>query len=368
MTQILAYIKPTNYCNVGCEHCYLPLSVRQNKEQMSLDTFHNTMELLVKLAIRRNADHILVLYHGGEPMMMAPSKMFEYSDIVKAYSMQYGIAITESIQTSLIPFSKSWVPFIKERLGSHIGSSVDFHTRTIRGKSESYLSVWLKRVDLARKSGITVTPGMVVTLNECGKEDEIVDWFLDNGFSHFNLERYNTYGQKLPDWPSNLEHSEFLISLFDNLLNRIKNGEPFITNNVITAGIRGVLHGVPGDRWGGSCMSDFVVIEPNGGTNNCPDKTSFERSFSNVSSGIEEFTNSKERRGSIRIQRIDHKMSHCSSCEFNSWCKSGCPITPNGPDNGQSECSGYKKFLLHIKNYLENNIDGLKTINKYLKL
>ena len=40
---ITAYLKPTNYCNVDCAHCYLPESVRANKNKMTPETLHKVM-------------------------------------------------------------------------------------------------------------------------------------------------------------------------------------------------------------------------------------------------------------------------------------------------------------------------------------
>ena len=32
---ITAYVKPTNFCNVGCTHCYLPEAVRAHQGRMT---------------------------------------------------------------------------------------------------------------------------------------------------------------------------------------------------------------------------------------------------------------------------------------------------------------------------------------------
>ena len=32
---VTAYVKPSDYCNVGCEHCYLPLAVRADRATTS---------------------------------------------------------------------------------------------------------------------------------------------------------------------------------------------------------------------------------------------------------------------------------------------------------------------------------------------
>ena len=49
---LTVYLKPTNYCNVGCDFCYLPEDVRANKARMSPETLDATLELIGQLALR----------------------------------------------------------------------------------------------------------------------------------------------------------------------------------------------------------------------------------------------------------------------------------------------------------------------------
>lgn len=43
---LTVYLKPTNYCNVGCDFCYLPEDVRANKARMSADTLDATLGMV----------------------------------------------------------------------------------------------------------------------------------------------------------------------------------------------------------------------------------------------------------------------------------------------------------------------------------
>jgi len=122
----------------------------------------------------------------------------------------------------------------------------------------------------------------------------------------------------------------------------------------VKAGIMGVLYDEPGDRWGGSCQADFVVVEPDGSLNNCPDKSTVEEPYGNAHDGYDAFSRNAFRRKWIKIQKMDHKKPHCMGCENASWCQSGCPITPNGVPDGEVECAGYKTFLSHIRGFIGN--------------
>jgi radical SAM protein with 4Fe4S-binding SPASM domain len=363
---ISVYLKPTNFCTVDCDHCYLPEEVRAEKKSMSDETLEKTAYFLLEMIEKEKHQMLHITWHGGEPMMLKPEY---YENAIAIMDKIIGRdRYTQSFQTSLIPYSSKWKNLFASRFDSFIGSSVDFTQRRIRNSTGSYLKKYMEKVESARADGMYIVPGMVPTRFEVGKGKEIVDWFVDNGFSEFNIERYSKVGVVgYPvDWPRNHHHSQFITEVFDAIFNRIKNGEkaPYVKH--IVAGINGVLNNVPGDRWGGKCQKEFIVIEPDGSLNSCPDRALHEKPFSNLHDGADEFIKSPDRRNWIRIQEITHKKSHCEGCEFRSWCRSGCPVVPNGVDEGEKECSGYKSFLTHIKEFLKDE-NNLKLAKYYIE-
>lgn len=347
------YLKPTNYCNVGCDHCYLSTDVRKNKLKMTESQLVNAANLLKSAVQQEGASSAHIIWHGGEPMVLSPAFYKSTEHVLKEVLAQ--IPYTESMQTSLIPFSEDWIDLIHQRFDSHLGSSIDFSQRKIQGSPDRYMELWLGKVALARRHGIHITPGMVPSRSDINQADAIIDFFCDNDFSRFNIDRYSDYGVKMVDRPTNKQHAGFMCDLFDAIISRKQKNKRVPLINVIYAGIRGVLFSQPGDRWGTTCQRDFIVVEPDGSINTCPDRTSYDTPFSNVNDGFDMFAGSPKRRQWIRIATVEHQESHCHQCEFNHWCKSGCPITPNGPANGEQECSGYKSFLLHIKDRLKHS-------------
>lgn len=103
------YLKPTNYCNVGCDFCYLPEEVRSNKSRMTPETLEHSLQLIRDLAAREGHDRVSILYHGGEPLTLASEVLFEFSDVVRKGLV--GLEIQESIQTSLIPLRPGHMAF-----------------------------------------------------------------------------------------------------------------------------------------------------------------------------------------------------------------------------------------------------------------
>lgn len=300
-----------------------------------------------------------VVWHGGEPMALPVNWLYSACE---QFEKALPKNASQCIQTSLIPYNEKWNDLIHRFFDSHIGSSVDFSLRTIAGSNEKYLNFWMGKVELARKDNIAITPGIVPSKHELGRGAEIVTWLYEREFKGFNIDRYNQYGCQLPAHPSNREHAQFLIEVFDSVIALFKNGG-LIKNNVVNSVIGGVLYGMPGDRWGTQCQKDFVVINPDGSTNSCPDRIESEGSFSPITAGPEAFLSSEKRRSWARVQVVDHKESHCMSCKHSKWCRSGCPITDNSKKNGD-DCSGYKGFIEHVDNYCRSK-DGESLCREY---
>ena len=335
---VIAYMKPSDYCNVGCDHCYLPEAVRANKSRMDWDTLDNAISALRDMVERQRAPGALVLWHGGEPLALPVWYFSEACARVKTAFQD----MPQAIQTSLVPYRAEWSDLIHTYFASHIGSSIDFSQRKIRGDARRYQDLWMTKVEAARRDGHTVIPGMVPARADLGHGAEIVDWLAERGFSQWNIDRYNSYGWDDPARPNNREHSLFLTEVFDRILHHARHGL-YIHVNTVVAAIRGVRNNQPGDRWGGSCSRDFIVVNPDGSTGACPDKISFE-SFSNINDGYSAFEKSQARKEWIRFHLTAHRNSDCPTCEFNTFCKSGCPLTPNDPV-AEGECAGYRRHL-----------------------
>lgn len=284
-----------------------------------------------------------VLWHGGEPMTL-PANWFRSAATILDRHIP---GRSESMQTSLIPYRSEYASLIHERFNGGIGSSVDFSQRKFSGSVEKYLDVWMRKVELARREGVVVIPGTVPTVAEIDRAEFTIDWFVERGFPGFNVDRYNDYGIPSIDRPSNAQHSAFLWSLFQGVMRRFAEGT-LLRVNVVSAVLGGVLYDTPGDRWGGTCQSDFVVIEPDGSLNSCPDRARFEPSFSHIGQGAEGFLESPLRRKWVRLQTIGHANNYCDDCENATWCKTGCPLTSNNPA-AEGDCAGYKQFITQVR-------------------
>jgi len=356
---ITAYIKPTNYCPVACNHCYLPKNVRDNKQIMSFDIFEKIVVFIKDWLSAINQTKVHIIWHGGEPLTVEVDWYKKAISILKDQLPDF----SESMQTSLMTLKNEHIEFIKDRFNSKIGSSIDFSSRTINGSSQKYIDKWMGKVKLLNHNSIGVVPIIVPSKKEIGSEKAIVDWFMANNFKEFRIERYISFDGKEDDQrPDNYDFSLFLINLFNYIMYLLENGSMPPKISIITAGINLAVHNIPGDRWASDCMSSVVVFEPDGSTNNCTDKANLEQSFSNVNEGFKAFYESAKRRKWIRISKSERTMNVCNSCRYYTVCSTGCPLTIAYENN---ECSGYKIFLDYVNKYYSENKE---LVDKYLTL
>lgn len=355
---LIVYMKASNHCAIGCTHCYLSEAVRADRTLMSRETLAATASMLADLADRQRNNGIHIIWHGGEPMNVPVRWYWEAAALLDEILPGH----TESIQTSLLPYRAEFAPLIKQRFSGEIGSSIDFGQRALNGSEKAYQDLWLLKVEQARDAGLRIIPGMVPSRKVMGRAPQITQWFVQHGFPIFNVERYNNFHGEDPLRPTNAEHAIFLTELFQTVMS-YEQDAPRV--GVIHAALHGVLHGISGDRWGGRCQTDFLVVEPDGRLNSCPDRSAHEQAFSFAQEGAAAFQESPARRRWIRVQAITHRESHCAGCENAAWCKSGCPITPNGTPHGETECAGYRSFLRVVRAYCQKP-EGLARAQAYL--
>ena len=346
---IVAYFKLSNYCNVGCQMCYIPETQRQNKARMETDILQAAIKTTISYARKVQKSEVLIVLHGGEVLALNLDYLTYVMTLLESQFSQSGLRYGFSIQSSLIPLQKKHFQLLKHYFNS-IGSSMDFSMRTIKGSNKAYQQLWLRKVNLARSHDMTVHPIAVPTKQECRHIIPVIDFFMHHQFASINLERYNTFGRHIPQdsAPSNMDYATMLITVFDYV---VKEKRSIVVRQLYEAMI-GVCKGKSAGRWGTTCMQDFLVFNPDGKVNACPDKIDNEPAYSDVKYPIEKLLHSEVRGFWLKQSRLHHPHHNCLRCEFRHFCRSGCPITNN--QQIHDTCSGYKPLLKHIQSFASN--------------
>jgi len=357
------YFKPTNYCNVGCTHCYLSTMDRKHFKTMDMEQ--------IKTVRNRFDDYftnesITMLWHGGEPLTIPLEQFKEFLDEFNSSKIDY----RHLLQTSLVPiFNKSdedlkkYINFIKFYFDSYVGTSYDFGgVRRLNGSEAEYRKELKRMLTLFKENG--VYSGVTVTITkkiiDSGVED-LFDFIEEFGDCVYNMtfERYNEYGveekrnSKNGLSITNMEYSKFMIKMYDEY----KARRPKIKLELMEDIEKGITENIGTDKWSGTCLTSNLVVNPDGSINNCVDKAD-EESFGNIfENTIPEILASKKREKWIAIQEVGHKTGDCFGCEYQYICNSGCPLIKNEIKDEVTECSGYYRFIKHVDENLKNGKD-----------
>lgn len=368
MTHLTIYIKPTDYCNVGCKHCYLTYTDRKSTTQLDIEKTKNIFQKVSDYFLEINKDKIFnvsLIWHGGEPLLLEFETLEKMLEISNSF---HNVKYNHTIQTSLYPlFDKNyndrykWYMLFKKYFNSFIGTSFDFgKSRVYKGKAENYINK-LREICKEMKN-LEIRSSLTMTVNKpmLGEHNEIFDFLIKykDIFYSYQFERYNDYNDynKNKFSLTNREFSSFMIELQNIYIERDINN---LYINILDDVFNMIKDGIGRDKWSGNCLSNFLIINPDGSTNNCTDKA-HEEDFGNILKyDLKTVLRNKNRIKWITHQNIKHFNKNCFSCEFNKVCNSGCPLIKN--EQIDDECSGYKNLLLNTESILNRlNIKTFK--------
>ncbi len=353
---VSVYFKPTNFCNVGCEHCYLSCETKSEKLLMLPSVVAKTARFVQEMredlnSALHNSQGVHIIYHGGEPLM-APLEWFNNaSRMLKEYIPD----CSQSIQTSLMPHRPDLFDWYRNNTNSSIGVSFDWSSRKIDGSAEKYREKFITRVKECHENGINTNVGIVPSKPDIPHAKEIVDFFIENNLKNIRIERFNTFGFKSDIQPTNAEHSQFMIDMFDYIIAKYDRGEPVIGVNYIAAAIAGLCEGRATDTYSGNCQTTEITVEPNGDLNICPNCVSYSDPVGTVFDGWKKFRSSMVRRNWIMKQQLFHFCEQCKTCDYIRWCKGNCPLTAHDVGGEGDDCAGFSRFIDHVRKYMEES-------------
>ena len=346
----LIYFKPTNYCNVGCKHCYLTGKQRSEFYFMSKKNIDLIYEKLEKYFVKYNIPlRPNIVLHGGEPLLVD----YDILEYIFSKFKFYGI----SVQTSLVPlFDKSYKErkkyyelFKKYNIG--LSTSYDFFgIRIYKGSYELFDKKYIEIINEVNKLNLKPYMMFTITKKMQGKEKEVYDWLLKYSdlFKKISYEEYNEYHNFNKFlYLTNKEISEILIKFYQ--YDKENNYKVFEFYKILTEKMK-KTENLPG-KFCTNCQESYLVIDPEGEITNCPDKAGME-SFGNIyKQDLEEILKNKTRYKWIISEK--KSLGICYICEFKNICNGGCPLKKNlfikNNIKDKENCSGFYPFLKYIK-------------------
>jgi radical SAM protein with 4Fe4S-binding SPASM domain len=322
LTKISTVIaKPTKFCSAQCTYCAAPPEVNGAPKW----TFEQFRGYFDKLAPHLSPSAVII-WHGGEPMLMGPSfyeRAFDY-----ARGLVPGIGF--SMQTNLLAYDTAkWQGVFRDVFGGSVSTSYDpdERNRLLGGKAETYARVFWERLERCLDDGFR--PKVIGTYTEDSAR-------LAMGF----YERLRGYGERAPDmrvnyrYPAGREHGagelispetygRVLVEIYDRWISDLP---PFVVtplDQMMEKVLRLNEHRCP---WTNGCAGHFLGLEPDGTAYNCPefaDLALAEFAFGNLGDDDVETLMASKAARDARRRRVFLPDS-CRACPHFAECQGGC--------------------------------------------
>ena len=340
----IAYVRPTEKCNLRCEHCFIPPNPATMSDKQILDIPRQLSDAGV-------TGNVLLQWHGGEPLLIDPERCEGL--IIGLNANTQGIKFLHGVQTNLVVlknFSKErrnkWYQILSQYFDKEmIGVSWDKEIRGVNLKPEQFYDYFEESVLEIRSSqyfqddfspALTITAAKPFLKIVISLKTSVLffEWLCLLQLHKIHIEKITPTGDAIKNWSkigvSNLEYSKAMgkfylayrryknlhpvsmlaISPFCDLEDAIKTGEQ---DNVCASG---------------ACQTSMFTFSSKDMVKKCTaiakhSETQLENYQNNVKAG-------------------------CFECEFNNICNGGCPAHNNVIDNS-GECSGAYQLLQTIK-------------------
>ncbi|SFV87256.1 hypothetical protein MNB_SUP05-SYMBIONT-4-1073 [hydrothermal vent metagenome] len=340
----IAYVRPTEKCNLRCKHCFIPPNPATMSDEQILD-------IPRQLSGAGVTGNVLLQWHGGEPLLVDPTRCEEL--IVGLNANNQNINFLHGVQTNLVVLGSisqkkrdKWYQVLATYFDLDlIGVSWDDSIRGINLVKTSFYDDFEQSLHKLRASEyfaddfsptitITAAKPFLKTVANFETGMQFLKWLEDMGLYKIHIEKLTPTGDAISNWDeigvSNLEYSKSMgtfyliykryknlnprsilaISPFCDLEDAIKTGKQ---DNICAAG---------------ACQSSMFTFSSKGVINTC--------------TAIAEHSE-------VQLENYQNNVNaNCFDCEFNPICNGGCPAHNNVVDTS-NECSGAKQLLTTIK-------------------
>jgi uncharacterized protein len=364
---LIIVIKPTSACNLKCKYCYTHPNA--SKKLMNEDILENSIKKSIEYCKRNNVQHLIFLWHGGEPLL-AGNKFF--TNAVKLQEKyRNGIKVGNSIQTNGTLITEEFLKFAKD-YNWNIGISLDgprhLHDLCrVDNAGEGTFDIIMKNVDLMRKYNFKIRA--IAVLHKYSLKN------LKELYTFFKKEEINVkihplvYAGRLTEnyslSISTDSYGDALCTLFDMWYNDL---ECKIDIQPLLQIIGNILTREPKEcTFLESCQNKFLSISSDGGVYPCGRFDGIPSFiFGNiVRDTIEDIFNHPLRK--LLKQRMSF-LKECHRCNYKEICYGGCMNNAYNAGNIMEKdnyCNAYKKIFNHILKSIKDQIEILKKFKLY---
>lgn len=357
----LLQVNTTRDCNLRCTHCYISTEKKEISKLMTEDHF---LTVFREFAQFMNSDYGLEEYNladihviGGEPTMLGldfyKRLIPQAREILSSIKQQIKLSIVTNLVT------KDAIEICK--LFDFVSTSYEIDTRFVSAKGRplpKLEEMWAKNVRTLMDAGVQVNVTTAVTRQtvEFGAE-KLLNKFFDKGFRSVHLGFFIPSGDGLTNigtvFPTFEMTSQFMIDAAKWYLER-RDEHRNLYINPIESMIESVYRKEAMDDIVCPIIPGSLDVDHDGETVTCIEAGGEVgmKSLGNLfNEGMESIINGRAYRRE-RSNAIVPK-SHCIGCSELESCQSACGVLHQFW-NGKGECPGFKKFILFIKDQVDN--------------
>jgi uncharacterized protein len=342
---------PTLGCPANCSYCW---SSEEDSPIMSIDTIREVVEWLKDF----RDDPVTFTFHGGEPLL-AGADFYREALPLLSEGLQH-LTPDLALQTNLWRMTPELAEIFAE-YNVPIGSSIDGPKElNDLQRGNGYFEKTMRGYQIARDHGLRVRFICTFTSYSFEHREEIVNFFLKNGFDLKLHPALPSLRDKNPEkWALAPEkYGELLVYLLDQALEHLNEFEIMNINDLCRCVF--TRHGNVCTF--ADCMGNTFAVGPDGGIYPCYRFVGMpEYLMGNVYDrpSWEELARSPA--GKLFLDYRDYVDRACKDCPHIRYCRGGCPYNAIAPTGGTIEgvdphCIAYRRIFDEINDRLNKEM------------
>lgn len=351
MPPLTVMIKPvSSACNLGCRYCFYT-DVASNRKQYSLGRMSvDTLETLVRRAMRYAEGSVSFAFQGGEPTLAGVGFYKKLIEFEKKYNSK-NLVVQNSIQTNGYDISDELIELFA-REGFLVGVSMDgredIHD-SMRVDANGCGSYQKVRATVERLSAAGVDFNILCVVNEyvAKRAEEVFDALAQYGYLQF-IPCLDEFSGEKREWSLTEEsYTAFLKKTFDRYYAAFKKGSHVSVRNFDN--YVGILLGRQPENCGmsGRC-AQYYLVEADGSVYPCDFYVLDQWCMGNVMDSSFFTLEKSPVAGKFREDSL-HVDEKCRKCRWYPLCRGGCRREREPFINGlpvlNKWCSCYEEFF-----------------------
>ena len=327
----LHIIIPTLRCNHQCIYCHSSAKISGKEFDMTPETAKKTIEFILSSPQKK----LTIEMQGGEGLLNLElvKQLHDYS---KELARKQGKEVNFTMVTNAILLTEETIDWAKAnnvRLTTSLDGPEHIHNknRIALDKKETHNRV-IEKIELCRKKGIQIGALMVTTRNSLPYPEEIVDEYINRGFSMIQIKYLNKLGFAEKEWSETGytadEYLTFWKRAMEHIIKRNKEGKKIferITQIMLKKVLRGFEPGFLDLRNPCGTAIGQIAYGHDGNIYSCDEGRGFDIfKLGNVhNTTFEEYIKSRKTQELVTSTILENTL--CDACVYKPYC-GNCPV------------------------------------------